>query len=658
MTFSKRLWLLGASKAVAAIAIHPPGSASIPTRLWDRSAGGQDVFPPDIFTDGYLIGNGHIGAVLEGQVPSDTVTVNEDSRWSGDLLHRVNPDAFETVKEMQQLVREGNIVQAHAIAGQGYPGTPTSTRNYMPVGFLTIAQNITGTPRDYERWLDLSDSTAGVYFVQNGVAYQREFIASYPDDVIAVQLTANVSCSISFSVHLDGGVYGSLNKVGDYSIPLYGNTTVVGGTSEGGANGTAWVAGATVTRTDGRVYTRGDYIVIENATEAVVYFSSYTSFYKADPQAAVLATLEAAARRNYADLRSDHIADYQRYASAFELNLGRSSEAQRANTTAERMEAISPSSFDPELAALSVQYGRYMLISTSRNGTLPPNLQGIWNNELDPDWGSKYTININLQMNYWPSLTTGLSDLVWPLLDFLKSRMHPQGQQVARQMYNCSGTVTHHNTDLWGDSAPQDNYLSATWWPLGSAWMVTHVIEHYRFTGDTVALEEMLDYLVANAQFALDFLTPWNNSYMVTNPSLSPENTYYLTGSNTTQVAITAGPTIDNSILYEVFGFIAEIQTILGSSNGVSHALANQVAQMRAKLPPLRLNQFGGIAEWIEDYAEAQPGISHMSNLWAAYPGPQITSANKTTFAAAQVSLDHRLMWVIPRHKECLQMLE
>jgi alpha-L-fucosidase 2 len=150
--------------------------------------------------------------------------------------------------------------------------------------------------------------------------------------------------------------------------------------------------------------------------------------------------------------------------------------------------------------------------------------------------------------------------MVQPLFDFLKNRMDPQGRKVAQQMYNCSGTVTHHNTDLWGDSAPQDNYVTSTWWPLGSAWMATHVIEYYRFTGNATALEEMLDYLIANAQFALDFMTPWNDTYMVTNPSLSPENSYYLPGSNTTSVAVTAGPTIDNSILYEIFGFIDEIQ--------------------------------------------------------------------------------------------------
>jgi alpha-L-fucosidase 2 len=192
-----------------------------------------------------------------------------------------------------------------------------------------------------------------------------------------------------------------------------------------------------------------------------------------------------------------------------------------------------------------------------------------------------------------------------PLFEYLKT-MSEQGKIVAKQMYNASGTVTHHNSDLWGDSAPQDNYLSSTFWPLGSAWMAEHVIDYYRFTGNQTALMDMLDYLVDNVQFALDFLTPYKG-YMVTNPSLSPENTYYLPGTNTSAVAITAGPTIDNSILWELFGFIEEIQQELGLTSG---DLAKQAAAMRAKLPPLRLNQYNGIAEWMEDFAEVSRGAA------------------------------------------------
>jgi alpha-L-fucosidase 2 len=214
------------------------------------------------------------------------------------------------------------------------------------------------------------------------------------------------------------------------------------------------------------------------------------------------------------------------------------------------------------------------------------------------------------------------------------------GTEVARDMYNCSGTVSHHNVDLWGDSAPQDNYLSSTFWPMGATWLVTHVMEHYRFTGDTAMLSEMYPSLRANAQFALDFLTPWKG-YMVTNPSLSPENIYYAPNATEQQVSITAGPTIDNTLLWELFGFILETQAALGITNETD--FADQVTAMRAKLPPLRLNQYNGIAEWMEDYKEALPGIGHMSHLVGLYPLGRITASNTTIFNAALTSLKHRL---------------
>jgi alpha-L-fucosidase 2 len=403
-----RLLLALATALIAAPAdaasLAAPNSSSIKTRLWATSSGRIS----DIFSDGYPIGNGHIGAMLIGGIPNDLIVVNEDSRWSGNLLHRVNQDAAPTVREMQGLVQSGLIQQAQTLGGLSYVGTPTSTRHYMPIGFMSINQNITGQTSGYERWLDIADSTGGVYFVHDGVQYQRDFIASNPDDVIAVHLTASTTGMINFNAHLDAGVYGSLNHIADYSFGLPDqHAMVMGGTSEGGANATAWCAGLTIVASGGRVYTQGDYVLVENADEATVYFSSWTSYRKSDPQAAVLAALSAASKRDYADVLSDHVADYRQYADTFQLDFGQSTAAQRANTTSQRMTAISPTSFDPELAALAVQYGRYMLIATSRNGTLPPNLQGIWNDDLDPEWGSKYTININLQMNYWPSLTTG-----------------------------------------------------------------------------------------------------------------------------------------------------------------------------------------------------------------------------------------------------------
>ncbi|KAJ5833268.1 hypothetical protein N7474_001579 [Penicillium riverlandense] len=622
--------VVAAAATAISFDIPPPNSSSIPTRLWASSAGGSNVY-----ADGYPIGNGRLGAIFAGGVTSDTITVNEDSLWSGSLLDRVNPDAVESIKSMQSMVRENYIEQAQILGSFGYVGTPVSVRQYEPLGTMTLAQNITGSQTNYERWLDLADATAGVYFISKGITYQREYLASNPAGVIAIRLTASEPGNVDFSIHLDRG--DGLNRWQEYSKPENGNSIVIGGRT-GDRDPLTWAAGATVVASGGHVSTVGDYVRCQGADEAYIYFQAWTSYRKKDPQGAVLSDLASVAKHQYSDIRSDHVKDYQKYADQLDLNLGESTPTQLSKTTAERMSSISPSHFDPELAVLYFQYGRYLLIASSRKNTLAANLQGIWNSDFSPDWGSKYTTNINVEMNYWPSFTTGLLDMTGPLYDLIKA-MAKDGAVVARRMYNCSGTVTHHNTDMWGDSAPQDNYLSSTFWPMGAAWMATHIIEHYRFSGDEKALREMYPIIRANAEFALDFLSEYKE-WMVTNPSLSPENTYIAPGTSDQVVSITAGPTIDNELLWEIFGFIKEVNE--------KHKLdeedfVRQVETVRAKLPPMRTNQYGGLAEWIENFEEADPGIGHYSNLWPLYPGSHVTASNKTIFDASKISINHRL---------------
>ncbi len=294
--------------------------------------------------------------------------------------------------------------------------------------------------------------------------------------------------------------------------------------------------------------------------------------------------------------------------------------------------------FDPELASLYFQFGRYLLISTSREGTLPPNLQGIWNSDLDPEWGSKYTININLEMNYWPSLVTNLADLTSPLYDLMED-MRIKGSDVARTMYNCSGAVAHHNTDCWADCAPQDNYFSSTYWPSGLGWLSTTIMEHYLFTGNATFLKERYDILQDALQFYLDFVTEGPNGWRLTNPSISPENVYYLPNS-TIQEAITMGPTIDNSIIWELVGGALEATEVLGTQNTT---FSNEIKMLREKLPPIQISYFGGVQEWIYDYKEQDPGHRHFSPVFGLYPGTQITSSNATVFDAAKKTLIRRL---------------
>jgi alpha-L-fucosidase 2 len=582
--------LVLASQGVSAAGVRPPRSSNIPSRIWSSEAGLN-------LTDGYPLGNGRLGAISPGTATSDQITLNEDSFWSGPLLNRVNPDGLTSVRKMQNQVMQGYIEQAHVLGSMGYVGTPVSTQHYDPLGYLSLSQNVTGNITNYERWLDLADATAGVYFVNSNITYQREYLASNPADVIAIRLNASEAGSINFSIHLDRG--DSLNRWEDKSAPLNGDTTVMSVRSEG-TNAIGATVAARVVASGGRVSTLGDYVLCEGADEAYIYVSAQTTYRTNDTRNFVLDALADFTPDSYENVRAAHVKDYKMYYDRVQLNLGSSSAKQKNMSTPKRMNTITPKNFDPQLSVLYFQYARYLLIASSRDGTLPPNLQGIWNEDFDPMWGSKYTININLQMNYWPSLTTGLSDLVSPLHELLKT-MATAGSQVAREMYNSSGTVSHHNVDLWGDSAPQDNWPASTYWPMGQTWLVTHVMEHYRFTGDKAVLADMYPVLKANAQFALDFMTPWG-PYMVTNPTSSPENVYYAPNATKQQVSISAGTTIDNTLLWELFGFILEAQAALGITNETD--FADHVTAMRAKLPPLRLNQYNGIAEWIEDYEE------------------------------------------------------
>ncbi|KAH7141820.1 Six-hairpin glycosidase-like protein [Dactylonectria macrodidyma] len=612
--------------AVAA-AISPPDSAKVQNRLWESAAGSY-------YNDSFLIGNGRIGAALPGTPVSEKIHVNEDSFWSGGQLHRVNPDALNYMPQMQSLVVNGQIKNAATLASFAYAGTPVSARHYDFLGDLELTMNHSSSVTNYERWLDLADSTAGVYYQVSGVSYQREYIASNPAGVIAIHITSDHAGTVNFNVHLRRG--SSLNRWEDYSEKL-GNDAIVMGGGSGGKEAVAFVAGAKVVASGGKVFTIGDYVKCEGADEAWVYFSAWTSFRKDNPRDAVIKDIEAAAASTYNSIRSAHVGDYQELASRVSLNLGESSDEQKAMTTSGRMLALSKA-FDPELASLYFQFGRYLLISSSRHGTLPPNLQGIWSADIDPQWGSKYTININTEMNYWPSLVTNLAELNTPLWDLIDI-MRTTGSNTANSMYGAKGVVAHHNTDLWGDTAPQDNYVSSTFWPSGFAWLVTHLFEYYLFTGNQDMLAEKYDTLVDAATFYLDFLTDYKG-WKVTNPSISPENTYHIPGSKST-AALTCGPTIDNSLVWALFGMVLDTQAVLGIQD---HALAKRISVMRSQLPPLRVSPTtGGIMEWIEDYTETDPGHRHFSLLWGFYPGSQITPSNATTFAAAQKTLYRRL---------------
>ncbi|RYP79360.1 hypothetical protein DL770_006704 [Monosporascus sp. CRB-9-2] len=553
---SQHLAITGAVAPPAAqpLLLPPPNSASVSSRLWNSAPGIS-------FNDSFLTGNGCSGAAIRGDAALEYMWVNEDSLWSGGPLDRVNPDGLNF-------------------------GTPVSTRHYDFLGDLQIAMNHNTSVANYERWLDLADGTAGVYYTVGDVTYKREYMASNPEGVIAIRILSDSPGAVSFHLHLQRGL--SLNRWEDYSQKVGDDAITIGGGS-GGIQSIQFAAGARVVAPTGKVRTLGDYVICDGADETWIYFSAGTTFRKPDPRRAVLEALNAAGLQSYDSIRVAHITDYQDLASRVTLSLGKSTIQQKAINTSSRVVNFA-TDFDPELAVLYFQFGRYLLIASSRENTLPPNLQGIWSVDFDPQWGSKNTININTR------------------------------KTAARRMYGAGGSVGYHNTDMWGDTAPQDNYAASTIWPSGLAWLATHIYEHHLFTGDVTMLAEKYPILVDAATFFLDFMTDYK-------------------GWKT--AAITIGPTMDNSLIWTLFGIVLEAQEILGIETS---ELTDRLKRTRGQLPPLRVSpSHGGIMEWIEDYNETEVGHRHFSHLYSLYPGADITASNYTIFTAARKSLNRRL---------------
>lgn len=602
--------------------VTPPNSASNPMRMWQTSAGST-------FSDSFLIGNGRLGFSLPGSATAETIVLNEDSFWSGTKMDRVNRNALANMGRIRSMIIGNDINGAHSVGSADYAGTPNSMRNYDYPGKLSISmKGASGSVGGYERWLDLGDAIAGVYYTAGGVAFKREYLASFPDDIIAVQITASKSGAVSFDLR-------QTLASGSNSASAPGSDTIV----MSGGNSISFVTGAKVVAAGGTVRKSGDTVTVDGADSAVIYWSAWTTYRKnkGDLQSAVLADLARASAKGYDAIKADHLKDYRALAGRVELGLGTSSSSQKSKSTADRLKGLA-NTFDPEISALYWYFARYLLISSARPGTLPANLQGIWNDSPSPMWGSKFTININLEMNYWPALVTNLPELHDSMFKHFK-RMQETGRDVAKRMYNASGAVCHHNTDLWGDCAPQDNDQGSTFWPSGLGWMGTHVFEHYDFTGDADVLRAYYPVLRDVAAFYLDFMTDYNG-YMVTNPSSSPEQRYKAPNGGQ-GVGMTLAPTFDNCLLWELAGQVAEIEKVIGASDG--GALSQRFTAMRARLMPLRKDQYGALAEWYRDFTETEAGHRHFSHVWGLFPGSRITSSNRTAFDLARAAVRRRM---------------
>jgi len=614
------------------------GSSTAP-RAQDTSSASANVLwyraPAANWNEALPVGNGRLAAMVFGGVRDERLQLNEDTVWAGEKLDRVNPKAAASLREIRRLLFAGKPAEAEAIADKTIISVPRRMPPYQTLGDLSIRFQVEGEPSDYRRELSLDDAIARVRFRAGGVLHTREVFASAVDHVIVLRVSADRPGVI--------GLTASMSRERDATARAEApNLAILEGqalpASERHADepktGVRFAGVTRISADGGRTRTDGGSVVVEGANSVTLLIAAATTMREREPLQAVRRALSAAADRPYQQMRAAHVADYQRFSKRAEFQLTVTAPDLPTNERLARVKAGNP---DPALAPLYFRFGRYLLISSSRPGSLAANLQGKWNDSLAPSWDSKYTININTEMNYWPSEITSLSDLQAPLFD-LVDKSREDGRHVAKAMYGARGFVIHHNTDAWGHAGPIDGVRSGIW-PMGGAWLALHFWDHFDFTGDREFLRARAYPVLKEAtEFLLDYMVEDRDGKLVTGPSISPENQYKLPDG--TAASLTMGPYMDTEIAYAVFGRTIQAAETLG----VDSEFRSRVQSARSKLAPLKIGKFGQLQEWREDYDERDPGHRHISHLFALHPGNQITLRGTPEFArAARVTLERRL---------------
>ena len=570
------------------------------------------------------LGNGRLGAMVFGGPNKERLQLNEDSLWYGGPIKGDNKDAAFRLPEIRKLLAYGEQEEAEHLARMALMSSPKYMSPYQPLGDLFLWMQGHGTEvSDYVRDLDLNRAVAGVHYECGGVSYAREYIVSHVDQVLAVRLTANAPGSLTIGIQL-------MRRPFDGGTDAFAEDTIVmsGVNGEGGVR---YAAAVKAVAEGGVVRAIGDFLSVERADALTILLASQTSFREEDPEAACIRQLEAAAGIGYDALLARHAADFAAAADDAELALGGQREREELGKlpTDLRLRRMKDGYEDPDLMALYFQFGRYLLLSCSRPGTLAANLQGIWNDSFTPPWESKYTININTQMNYWPAEVAGLPECHEPLFDLIE-RMLPSGRATARDVYGCEGFVAHHNTNLWGNTHVEGVLVTSSIWPMGAAWLCLHLWERYRFSLDEAFLRDRAFPLMQEAAaFLLDYMTEDAAGRLVSGPSLSPENRFVLPSGK--KGSLCMGPSMDSQIAFALFDACVRASDLLGEDK----AFRARLEEALRKLPKPEIGRHGGIMEWLEDWEEADPGHRHISQLFALFPGEQIDARRTPELAEA-----------------------
>lgn len=579
------------------------------------------------------IGNGRVGAMVFGGVETERLQLNEENIWAGGPHDYANPAGLAALPEIRKLVFDDKWGEAQHLINEQFMGTPPAQSQYQTAGDLTIQFPSPNTVTDYRRELDLEEATAKVSFLADGVRYRRETIASGPHQVLAIRLEADKSEHISFTLAFNSPQSKTVSVLDAKTLTMSGVST-----DNAGVKGAVkFQCLARILADGGALTATHDSLSVKGANAVTILVSIGTSYrnYRdvtGDEGAQALHYLANATARTYADLKKAHIADYRHIFDRVSLDLGRT-DASKLPTN-ERIPAFKDGK-DPQLPALHFQYGRYLLISSSRRCRQPANLQGIWNDSLWPAWGSKFTININTEMNYWLAAPTNMLECYDPLFAMI-GEIAQTGTITAKMQYGASGWVTHHNTDGWRGTAPVD-FANSGMWPTGGAWLCKSIWDHYEFTGDAEALRKRYPLLKGAALFFLDTLVPDPRSgYLVTNPSVSPEIPHHAAED----AFVCAGPTMDNQILHDLFSACAKASEIFG----VDPEFRARLYATRNRLAPMKIGKQGQLQEWQDDWdATADIHNRHVSHLYGLFPSNQITqNGTPDLFAAARKSLEIR----------------
>lgn len=586
--------------------------------------------PAQNWNEALPVGNGHLGAMIFGGTERERLQLNEESVWSGSPGWHANPAAQKTLPEVRRLLFAGKYQEAEKLARSGILGSfkRDDASSYQTLGDLYLDFGEMRATSNYIRELDVRNAVARITYTANRIKYSREIFSTAPGKAVVMRITADSDDAISFTARLSRPGNMAAFKSADNEIEMSEHV--------GNGNGVRLSARLKIDPEGGSLTTSGDSIKVDKAKSVVIFLTAATDYWGSDPSQTSSDRMEEISGKTYEDILNEHIQDYRSLFDRVSIDLG--SNDGSYFTTDARLTAIKNGYTDNDLIELYYQFGRYLLISSSRPGGLPANLQGIWADGLKPPWSADYHININIQMNYWPSWITNLGELQEPFIDFIDA-MRPAARRTASEVYGMKGIVAHYTTDVWHYTEPL-GAIRYGMWPMGIAWSCQNIWDHYLFGGDIQYLrDKSYPIMKEAAEFCIDWLTEDpRTGKLVSGPSISPENSFKIPGGGNASMVM--GPTMDHMIIRDLLQNTLEAGRVLDTDRN----FRKKIEKTLVKLAPVQTGSDGRILEWHEELEEAEPGHRHISHLYGLHPGNQITSQRSPELLeAAGKTIEYRL---------------